>query len=154
MAQTKAYTDEQVIAAGKALRARGIEPTRTTLFNQLGNKGQPVTAFKTWEKYRDGAPSKADLDAILSGEDATPEMTSKAEAVSTAMAALIAQIRAEVAAPLLRINSKLQDTIANLQAHVEDLEELVEAMHNGSVHGSNTNKPTAKPASSAQGKLL
>lgn len=101
MTQQPAYTTSDVIAAGMAMRARGAEPDRPGLWNELGRRGLSKTAWNTWLEHRDQQlPPRPGIE--LGGETQSPELTAAIEGHNRTLATVIACARAEAEAPLRR----------------------------------------------------
>jgi hypothetical protein len=127
MTQKPAYTSDQIIAAAMAMLARGIAPTRTGLWRELGARGQPQTTWKIWCDHHEKRVQPHIL-AGLPAQQKSPEMTEVIEAHHLSLAAVIDRARKEVAAPLQHKIAVLEEMIARQQAENEDLSDLVTAM--------------------------
>ena len=125
--QESAYTTEQVLAAAALMRARGEEPTRLGLWKQLGQRGNPMTAWKKFE-----AEKEKGLPAIPAGIGADPEMPAPIEKAlkvqSNALITLMEAVKAEAMRPLeLEIRS-LKAALQLEMQRAQDLEDLAEEM--------------------------
>ena len=100
MAQTPAHTKDQIIAAAMALRTRGEEPTRPKLFNELGRRGQPNTAWNTCIAHRDQLDQAESLDDLRPGDEAlSPELAEAYRSHRNTLAALVERIPTEACRP-------------------------------------------------------
>lgn len=125
MTQKAAYTTADIIAAGMAMRARGIEPERPSLWGELGRRGLASTVWKTWLDHRDKQlPARAGIS--LGDELQSPAMTSAIEAQQRALATIIACAKAEAIAPLLQRIEQIEKALTQEIAERQSLERLAE----------------------------
>ena len=145
MSQKPASSPAEVIAAGMAMRARGVEPERPTLWNELGRRGLSKTPWDTWLEHRDRQlPVRLGIE--LGGEIQSPELTTAIEGHSRGLATVIACAQAEAKAPLLQRIGQLEAALTrasqekqNLERFTDDLEaelaardEMIATLQNGS----------------------
>lgn len=128
MAQQPAYTNDEIIAAGRALRARGAEPTRPVLWAELGRRGQPQTAWGVWQAFRDKEFSSAPVTTGALGVETSPEMDEKKRAHQSTLSALLNQVRREAAEPLERELATLRAALRREASERDDLMALVDDM--------------------------
>lgn len=125
MTQKPAYTAADIIAAGMAMRARGIEPERPSLWGELGRRGLASTAWNTWLQHRDEQlPARVGIS--LNDEVQSPDMTRAIEGQQRALATIIACAKAEAMAPLLSRIEQLERALTREIAERKSLERLTE----------------------------
>ncbi|QFU07173.1 hypothetical protein PARPLA_00883 [Rhodobacteraceae bacterium THAF1] len=127
MTQKPAYTPAEVIAAGMTMRARGVEPERSSLWAELGRRGQSGTPWKVWLAHRDDQlPARVDTD--LDGKVQSAEMTSAIEGHNRALATVIACAKAEAEAPLLQRVEMMEKALTRESMERQNLERLVDEL--------------------------
>lgn len=125
MTQKPAYTTADIIAAGMAMRARGIEPERPSLWSELGRRGLASTAWNTWLDHRNQQlPARAGMS--LGNEVQSVEMTQALEGQQRALATIIACAKAEAMAPLLQRIEQIEKALTREIAERQSLERLAE----------------------------
>lgn len=124
----RAYTPEEVIAAGTRMRTKGIEPERTSLWSELGRRGQPNSAWAVWTQYRDQQPAVPPLVALPVTEPLSPEMTERLRGHQLSLIAILERAREEAAAPLLCKIEALEEMLSRALREIKQLEELSNEM--------------------------
>lgn len=124
----RAYTPEEIIAAGTRMRTKGVEPERASPWSELGRRGQPNSAWNVWTRHRDEQPAAPAL-AVLPGNDPlSPELTECLRGHQLSLIAALERAREEARTPLLRKMDALEKMLARALGDVKQLEELAEAM--------------------------
>lgn len=125
MSQKPAYSPAEVIAAGMAMRARGVEPERPSLWSELGRRGSSQTPWNIWLEHRDRQlPVRPGIE--LGGEIQSPELTSAIEGHTRALATVIACTQAEAKAPLLQRIEQLEAALARMGQEKQNLERFAD----------------------------
>ena len=124
--QTPAYSDDEILAAGYALMHRGERPSRLGLFNALGRRGLPATAWNAWLRMQQvGLP---DFSVVEDETETSPAVAKASHGHEQALSTLLEAVKADVTAPLnVRIQS-LERSLHGATRDNRDLEALVDSL--------------------------
>lgn len=151
MPQTPAYSAFQVVATGTAMLQRGEVPDPKGLHRALGGRGNPLTAWRSWEQHA-GQCQMLDRVVRFPADEVSvsPALKAARKGLQASLLGLMERERAEATEPLKRRIAALERMLDEALARCAMLEDLVAMAYPDPAAAE---RPTAEAAGSAERAL-
>lgn len=128
MAPTPVHSEQMIIAAGYTIRGRGEEPTRASLYRELGHQGASKRMWDVWTTHLTHAPFSTAAAQVPGTSVASPGLMRMRQSSLSAFDMYVAQAVREACAPLEATIEALRQSLAAINAESKGQEEVIEEL--------------------------